>query len=688
MGKGWFGPRSRYRRLAQVIGLLVCLAFGMAWFFVPNTAALHASGRVIYGRHGHVLAMFLGPKQEWQFPTNARDVSPITRRILVAVEDRNFAWDPGIDPFAIVRATGQMILAGHVISGASTITMQVTRMLHPLPRTLPVKIEEATQAVALFEHNTKNQVMSMWLSLAPEGGNIEGVDAAAHAWFGKSPQTLGPAQAAFLVMMVRNPVALNPLTHPHAARATRNAILRECYQQGVISRGALRHALATSLPDHLHPMPLASPQALVRLRSGTRSTISGPLDRALARFAHRELRALEPNEALAILVASVRTGGIRALYAGDWGDTRRNGYVDLTRAIRSPGSTLKPFLYGLSFETGLVRPTTAVADFPHSFGSYEPNDYNDRYLGVVTATTALRRSLNVPAVDLIDAYGPVRFAAHLAAAGTPVTLPHGANPTLSLALGGAGISLRRLVALYRALACNGLVERLHIVADKRRQPRRLLSPHAAHEVTTILVRPFPFGGPSGVAWKTGTSAGNRDDWAIGYNTRYAAAVWIGRPDGGALPDNMALAAIPILARVFSLLPRAPLPVRPPSLPLTLRSRPLGHLLQIATPAPQSQLIVGGPVTIRIIGGRRPFHFLIDGRVLRSNPALRSVRWRPPTLGFYKLSVLDAQGHRVERHLRVVARRSAAAFEWAPVTNAISQQRATAFETQPGNGAVR
>lgn len=680
MGRRWRRPGSQYRRLAQATGLLICLTFGIAWFVAPSTEGLHTSGRVIYGRHGHVLAMFLGPKQEWQFPTKAGAVSPIMRRILVAVEDRYFTWDPGINPFAIIRATGQMIVAGHVISGASTITMQVTRMLHPLPRTLPVKIEEAVQAIALFEHDTKSQIMSMWLSLAPEGGNIEGIEAAAHAWFRESPKTLGPAQAAFLIMMVRNPVALNPLTHPRAARTTRNAILRECYERGVISSGALRYALATPLPNHLNAMPLASPQALVRLRSGTKSTISGPLDDALAHLANRELQALEPSETIAILVASVRTGGIRALYAGDWGDSRRKGYVDLTRAIRSPGSALKPFLYGLSFEAGLARPTTAVADFPQSFGSYEPNDYDDRYLGVVTATTALRRSLNVPAVDLIDAYGPVRFAAHLAAAGAPLTLPRGASPALSLALGGAGISMRRLVALYRALAYNGLVERLHIVAHKRHQLRRLLSPHAAHEVSAILDRPFPFGGPSGVAWKTGTSAGNRDDWAVGYDTRDVAAVWIGQPDGGALPDSTALAAIPILARVFSLLPRAPLPVQPPSLPLTLRARPLGRLLEIATPAPRSRLLVGWPVTIRMIGGRRPFHFLIDGRALRSNPALRSVHWLPPAIGFYKLSVLDAQGHRVERHLRVVARRGAATFEWAPPTHAVSRRNGGTGQT--------
>ncbi len=664
VGRLWSGGRYPWlRRTGVLLFLLVLGVAVLAWCMPPGTRALKSTGRIIYDRRGQVLAMFLNRQQQWAFPTPPGQVSPVFRRMLIAVEDRHFGWDPGIDPLAIVRATGQMVLAGHVVSGASTLTMQVTRMLHPLPRTLPVKILEALQAIALFEHDSKAQVLQMWLSLAPEGGNIEGIEAAAHAWFDQSPRTLGPAQAAFLVMLVRNPNRLTPLLHPRAARATRDQVLRECWRQGILSRASLEHALATPLPRHLYALPLGSPQAVAALPSGTRTTIDGGMDRAIARLAAQALRHMEPRESIAILVASLGTAGIRAIYSGPWGDTARDGFLDMTRALRSPGSALKPFLYGLSFEAGLVRPTTELADFPSNFGRYEPNDYNDTYMGAVTAATALRRSLNVPAVDLIQTYGSLRFAAHLAAAGTPVTLPYGADPALPLALGGAGISMRRLVALYAGLANGGLVQRLHLIAGQRRKQRRLLAPFAAREVTAILNRPFPFGGPPGIAWKTGTSAGNRDDWAIGFNHRYVAAVWIGPPDGAALPGDTALAAIPLLAKVFSILPGRPIAEEPPHQPLTLQRHVLGTTFEIATPAAGAHLAVGAPVSIRVLGGSRPFHFLIDGKPLVSNPALRSVHWTPPSPGFYHLSILDARGRLVRRVLRAVPHISVAAAEW-------------------------
>ncbi|WP_414040982.1 transglycosylase domain-containing protein [Acidithiobacillus sp. M4-SHS-6] len=664
-------PRGRYawwRRLGHWLLICIILVAVSAWFMPPDTQALRQEGRIIYDRHGHVLSLFLSRQQQWAFATPARQISPVMRQMLIAIEDRHFAWDPGIDPFAIIRAVGQMIMAGHVVSGASTLTMQVARMLHPAPRTLPVKILEALQAVSLYEHYSKSAVLGMWLSLAPEGGNIQGIEAAAHAWFHQSPRTLGPAQAVFLVMMVRNPNQLNPLTHPRTALATRNQILREARRQGVISQAALERALATPLPHRLYPMPLLSPQAVSALPSGTRTSIDASMDRAVATIAQHALAQMAPTESIAIMVVSLKSRGIRAIYSGDWGNMQRDGFIDMTRAIRSPGSALKPFLYGLGFEAGLLRPSTNVADFPSNFGAYEPNDYNDRYLGVVTATTALRRSLNVPAVDLMEAYGPLRFAAHLRAAGAPLLLPYGANPALPLALGGAGISMRRLLALYAGLADGGVVERLHLIAGQHRPARRLLSPYAAEEVTAILNRPFPFGGPSGIAWKTGTSAGNRDDWAIGYNHRYAAAVWIGRPNGAALPGDTALAAIPILAQVFSILPGQPIGVHPETRPLTLQRLPMGTLLEIASPAPGGTLTVGEPVSIRIIGGDRPLHFLLDGRPLPSNPALRSVEWTPTVAGFYHLSVLDANGQLVKRVLRAVPPLHAANLEWSSTGN--------------------
>ncbi|WP_262312863.1 penicillin-binding protein 1C [Acidiphilium sp. AL] len=641
-------PLTRWTTAAIVT---VAIVFGAAWLFPPNLARLHDRSRVVFGRHFHPIATFEDRRGEWKLPTTEAEVDPLLPRMLIASEDRHFYLDPGVNPFSILRATVQMLAAGHVVSGASTLTMQVARLLHPAPRTLKVKIGEAFHAIALNEHDGKAEILGMWLSLAPFGGNIVGVEAASRAWFGHSPATLSPAEAALLVALCRRPAALDPAVHPRAALTARNRILLEAASLGVISRAALIHAEATPVPRRRHRFLTLSPQITDHLPDRARTTIDGALDTAIARFARGQLRRLAPTESLAIIVADAKTRAIRAIYAGDWTDPRRAGFLDLTRTIRSPGSALKPFLYGLAFADGLARPSTLLTDLPRDFGGYAPDDYTGAFKGDVTAATALRRSLNLPAVALMRRFGPAKFAAHLASAGAPLALPRGVAPTLPLALGGAGITMRRLVALYAALATDGTVEPLHLIAGQRRNRRRLISPAIARSITGILTRPFPGGGPAGIAWKTGTSAGNRDNWAIGYDRRYVAGVWIGEPDGGALPNQSALAALPVLADVFGFLKPAPLPMRRAHPPVTLVSaaRPK---LALLFPPPKAILPVGPPVHLRAMGGDRPLNFMIDDRLLPSIPALRSADWQPPGPGFYHLTILDAKGDAITRTLRV------------------------------------
>lgn len=624
-----------------------------AYLFPPQLARLAERGRIVYGRDGSPIAYYPDTEGEWKYATTAKETNPLMLRMLVRIEDRRFWYDPGVDPLAILRATGQLIISGHVVSGASTLTMQVVRLLNPAPRTLPVKLREAFQAISLTEHYSKRHILSMWLSLAPFGGNIVGVDAASRLWFGKAPLSLSPAQAALLIALCRRPEALRPDRHPRSAKLARNHILAEAAADGVISPSVAAQAETEPVPRHVQAFSRQSPQLTIRLASGTRTTLAPALNAALGSLGRRTLGAMRRGETLAILIADTHSRAIRAAFLGDFANPQRAGFLDLSRAIRSPGSALKPFLYGLAFADGIAGPSTLLHDLPRDFASYGPDDFTHHFMGTVTAASALRRSLNLPAVMLMSRYGPNRFAAHLAAAGAPLALPEGDSPSLPITLGGDGISMRRLGALYAALATDGRVERLHDVIGKRYPALRLLSPAIAREITGILTRPLPGYTAKGIAWKTGTSAGNRDDWAIGFDHRHLVMVWVGRPDGGALPGGAAIdRAIPILAQAFGLLKIVPFVPLPPIRPFSLVEVKTQAPLVIAYPPPHAILTNLGTTTLRVSGGVRPVTFLIDGTPLKSVPALRSARFAPSGPGYYHLRVIDAEGDSVAEILRV------------------------------------
>lgn len=652
-------PRpSRTKTFA--VGLLVALGAtaliaASAYLTPPDLARLNLRGRIIEGRNGAPIAYYPDARGEWKFATHASAVDPLMTRMLIAIENRSFWHDPGVDPLAILRATAQLIAAGHVVSGASTLTMQVARLLHPSPRTLSVKLREAMQAISLTEHYSKRRILGMWLSLAPFGGNIVGVKAAARIWFGTSPQSLTPAQAALLIALCRRPEALRPDRHPAAAMSARNRILAEAAADGVISARQAKRAEAEPIPRRWHALPRQDPQETLHLATGTRTTLNPSLNNALSGLARSVLAPMRRAESLAILIVDARTRAVRAAYLGDFLDTSRDGFLDLAQAIRSPGSALKPFLYGLAFADGIAGPTTELRDLPHDFTDYGPGDFTHRFMGTVTAATALRRSLNLPAVTLMARYGPNRFAAHLAAAGAPLALPKGAAPSLPLALGGAGISMQRLAALYAALATNGQVQRLHWIAGRRYPSAALLGPGTAQEIADILTRPLPGDTARGIAWKTGTSAGNRDDWAIGFDQRHVVIVWVGRPDGGALPGGAAIdRAVPILADVFGLLKIAPRTPAPLPAPLNLAEATQNSPLVIAYPPPDAALTDLGPIKLRVTGGVRPLTFLVDDVPLPSIKALRSARFTPPGPGFYHLRVIDAHGHSIMETFHILA----------------------------------
>jgi penicillin-binding protein 1C len=633
-------PRARMAAFG-LAPFLVLLVLAAAWMLdracPPDLSRVEAVGAEVLDRRGRLLAVLPAPGGVQRLRTGVGDVSRPFLDLLVQTEDRRFWSHHGVDPWALARAVGQWARAGHVVSGGSTLAMQAARLLEPRPRTLRSKLIETARALQLEWRYGREGVLGIWLTLAPYGGNLEGVRAGARAWFGASAAALDPAQAALLVALPRRPEALRPDRHADRAERVRDRVLAE--------------AAGAPMPTARIAFPRHAAQAVTGLGAGPviRTTLDLPLQVALERLAADRLAVLPERVSVALLVADASSREILALASGRWGDEARSGALDLTRAVRSPGSALKPFLYAMAFQEGIARPDTVLTDLPRHFGGYAPENYLRGHAGRVTAADALRRSLNLPAVALLEQIGPLRFSEGLRAGGARPRLPGGADASLPLALGGAGLTMREMAGLYAGLAST------HGAGPLRMLPGAAApgvpQSEAQRIVADILTQPFPQGGPPGVGWKTGTSWGGRDAWALGFDRKHVAAVWVGRPDGTAMPGATGRAlALPVLAQVFGLLPPAP---RGAARPVAMAPAATAEAsLRLLFPPPGAVLSGDGPMTLRAMGGRRPLTFLVDGAPLEAAPSRREAGWSPSGPGFYTITVMDADGLAARAPVRV------------------------------------
>ncbi len=459
---------------------------------------------------------------------------------------------------------------GHVVSGASTLTMQVVRLLEPRPRTLRSKLIEIARALQLEAHWNKRQILGAYLTLTPMGRNIEGVRAGSLAWFGKEPEHLSDAEAALLVALPRDPTRLRPDRTGTTAEAARARVLRRAAADGVLSEAALASALAAPMPTSRHPMPMLAPhlgEELARREpAGAHigTTLDGTVQQGAERVLAQALHELPRPVTLAAVVADWHSGAVLArIGSADYHDARRAGAIDMTRAVRSPGSTLKPFIYGMAFDGLLAHPGSLVRDAATRFDDYAPHDFDGTFTGDVTVRQALQASLNLPAVLTLRRLGPVVFTERFKAAGLELELgPSDMTPGLPIALGGVGATLETLVTAYAALANGGAVTPLTETGGAATPlPDALFAPGAADAVVDILAGmppPKGVGGGGRIAFKTGTSFRFRDGWAVGFDGATVIGVWMGRADGGTCACVGASAAA-FLFRLFDLLPPEPLP---------------------------------------------------------------------------------------------------------------------------------
>lgn len=559
---------------------------------------------LVTARDGRPMRAFASENGVWRYPVKVEEVSPLYLEALIGYEDRYFYYHAGVNPFAITRAAIQGARNGRIVSGGSTITMQVARILEPHPRTIPGKIRQMLRAFQLEWHLSKKEILEIYLTHAPFGGTIEGVEAASWAYLGKSSKQLSHSEAALLAVLPQTPSRLRPDRNPEAARKARDKVLKrlaenniwsgipiaEARQEPVVTRSLQVPMSAALLSQRLHD---ANPDA-----TKIESTIDADLQSMLEVRLQNYFSQLPERSSAALLVVDNKTLEARA-YVGSlsFGDEKTLGHVDMVQALRSPGSTLKPFLYGLAIDDGLIHTESLLVDAPQDFGDYRPANFDPVYRGPVSASEALQLSLNVPAVDLLDRVGPERFAARLANAGLPMRMPEGAKPNLSIILGGTGVRLEELVGAYAALNREGVAGRVRYLANAKQSERRLLSPGAAWMIREILETHksntqnddiFDSNQRKRVAWKTGTSYGFRDAWALGTTPEYTVGVWVGRPDGTPMPGQYgAITALPLMYEVFDTLPKPDHPIARTEMPKDVRAIaicwPLGRSVQ-DTPA--------------------------------------------------------------------------------------------------------
>jgi penicillin-binding protein 1C len=562
--------KNKFKKpLIILLGGIFC--FLLLDFLFPFETQIQYSTQIT-ANDGTVLHAFLSKDDKWRLYANTSEITPVLRKTLIYKEDRYFYFHPGINPFAMARAAINNIFTGRRTSGASTITMQVVRLMGPERRTYANKIIESLKAVQLELHYSKEEILQMYLNLVPYGGNIEGIKAASLLYFGKGPQLLSLAEITALTIIPNRPSSLRPGTRNEALKLARNQWLNRFKEDELFEKSLIDDAIGEPLSVRRLAAPSWAPHFALRMKkdfpdqpvvqTNLKIQLQTQIEMQVKNYVNR-LQSMNIHNA-AVLVVNNETMAVEA-YVGsaDFLNPFDGGQVDGIRAVRSPGSTLKPLLYATAFDKGSITPKSVLNDVPANFGGYEPENFDQHFNGPVTIEFALANSLNIPAVKTLKDVSTPVLIDKLKKTGFKTIDKQSRDLGLSMILGGCGVTLEELTRLFAAFANEGNFKSLAYTstAVNKKKGEAIISKEAAYLVTNILTQVTRPDLPTNfdntyhlpkIAWKTGTSYGKRDAWSIGYNRRYTIGVWAGNFSGEGVPElSGANIATPLLFSIFN-----------------------------------------------------------------------------------------------------------------------------------------
>jgi len=593
----------KFKLMAALAIFLVITLLILDWALPPNLSKLNDQATVVSDSSGRPLRAFANSQGVWRYPTTVDKVSPYYLEALFNYEDRYYYYHPGVNPFAMLRAVGQAIYYQKAVSGGSTITMQVARLLHPNRRTIGGKITQMLRALQLEWRFDKTQILNFYLNIAPFGGPIEGIEAASYVYFDKSALELTPSEAALLAVLPQSPSRYRPDRYPSRAFNARNKLLKRLETFNVWDDELIATLVEEPIYADYFPNPRLAPILARRLKqrqpkAHIQTFIDGDLQEQLEHRLSAYVLSLPNKASAAAMVMHAHSGEVIAyLGSANFNDKERAGQVDMIRAIRSPGSTLKPFVYGAAIEQGLIHENSLLQDVPLIKGSYRPHNFSGGFSGPVSVKQALLRSLNIPVLQVLNHSGATALAARLNNGGLTLHWPADASANASLILGGVGTRLEKLVSAYSSLINQGQAVTPRYSIDDAHQQRFLLEPASAWIIQNILRQQKLPGrvsrvlnstsqGPlPNIGWKTGTSYGFRDAWVVGFSGPYIIGVWVGRADAKPVPHNSGSEhALPLFLRIASQLPQTYQPVMPATVSQaqtcwpggSLQTQTLGH----------------------------------------------------------------------------------------------------------------
>ncbi|MBE9469529.1 MAG: penicillin-binding protein 1C [Bacteroidetes bacterium] len=563
------------KKVFVALGVLLIICF-----FIPFSSPFFETdySQIVKDKNGKVLRIFLNNNEQWCLPPeDTIKIPDKLKESIICFEDNYFKWHIGINPVSIVRATYQNISEKHIVSGASTITMQLARIRKHRKRTFFNKIIEMFEALKIEFYYSKNKILMLYLNHAPFGGNIKGYRAASYRYFDKPAQKLSWAEASTLAVLPNAPGLVSPSKNQKKLKEKRNSLLKKLFKKNKINKKTLELALLEPIPLKVHRFKIIAPHLTQKIHSNNKSkkivktTIDADIQEYTEILCKQHIAFLQRQGIRngAALVIETQTGKVRA-YVGsqDYFDFDSQGQVDGVNAPRSSGSILKPFLYALSIDEGIIIPQTLIKDVPTYFDAFSPHNADKKFIGIVSAKEALVHSLNVPAVRLLNTYGVYRFYSFLKYAGITTLFRPADDYGLPLIIGGAEVTMWDMVKLFRGLAKNGKINNSYYLKKdstiNKNNSLQLISPGACYltlEMLKELKRPGAeyywqqYHNQKPIAWKTGTSYGHKDAWAVGVTPQWTIAVWTGNFTGEGNVNNAgAKSAGPLLFDILNSLP--------------------------------------------------------------------------------------------------------------------------------------